>query len=346
MQTKRLTIPRPSSRQNFKTGCCFLRSCRLQTVSMQEATNNSLYITHTGPCGVCSSLQDLAAMLQYNKLIVSSSQCFLSLLPNGFSDISMGVACYEDLGFTTSCAETLIQYQRAINSRNCGVNCAAFALDGDQGQPSCSDASGCAACASSLTRRLELVAGRTFARSGYPSGSAVACSQISSMIPEQGDICSWAEVSLPATDPTPAPVAPTPAPVLSTQMRKCMEYAALEQQVGASIGAAISCDCAGAETGATYIPVCFNGDRTEENQCAIQFGFCSSVDDCCSAGIRTCRQGACRSATRGALKSSLRLGSNNSNRGITSSSLHGGFRRQLRILRGADGRKTKELASA
>lgn len=335
----------------------FFALLRLETVSMQEAIDNGLYITHTGPCGVCSSLQDLATMLEYNRLMIQGNTCYLSIAGSGFSDVAAGTACFQALGFTENCAETLIQYQRAIDARPCGTNCAALGLDGDQGKPSCSDASGCAACSAGIRQRYQLVAGRTFANSGYPSASAVPCSQISFMVSEQGDICTAATGPVPPTDPpVPAPSsapvaatsvpAPTSAPVAATlpQMAQCLQTAGLEELVGQTAGAQVSCDCSAAETGATSIPVCYDGDRTvPDNQCGILFEACDILTPCCSNGLRICKNNVCRNAARSTSKTRLSVNFRGT-RPETSST--GGFRRQLRKLRGAQGhtRKASTLA--
>jgi uncharacterized membrane protein YgcG len=308
-------------------------------MSMQEANSSGLYITHTGSCGVCSSLQDLAAMLEYNRLLQNSNGCYLT----GLTNFAAGIECYQNYGYSRNCAEVLLRYQLSIRDEGCGTNCPPFALDGDQSQPSCGDdASGCAACAANVRSRMLIVSGRTFANSGYPSATAVPCDRISSMVPEQGDICLAASGPAMPTDapvavvtvaPTPAPVATTstaapvaatPSPVVATsppvasspELQQCLEMSALEERLGLSVGSSITCECTeSAEVGAAVVPVCYQGDRADNNQCATMFGTCVAVGDCCSAGVRTCRSGQCRSASRGALKSSLRIGSNSAIRG-------------------------------
>lgn len=84
---------------------------------------------------------------------------------------------------------------------------------------SCQDISGCGACVDELgiTARLELVAGRTFANSGYPSQKGRNCSEITPRDVIGGsDICGEAPF---AQSPTEVPVdseAPSDAPVATT----------------------------------------------------------------------------------------------------------------------------------
>jgi hypothetical protein len=308
---------------------------RLDSVTLEEASAGNMYITHTGACGVCSSLQDLAAFLDYSRLVTASSTCFLDWVSSGKGSISPAVECYMDMGFSENCAETLILYQKEIDARDCGTNCAAFALDGDQGQPSCEDTSGCASCGSQVRARFALVAGRTFANSGYPSGTAVSCGAISTSVLDQGDgdICAIADgLTLPnfgSTDPpvvetpTAAPIVAvvptsTPVAVATPQMNRCRDLASVEERMGQSAGANVTCICTASEMeGSTdVIPTCYSGDvSVPENQCKVQFGLCTATSDCCSAGVRTCRMGQCRSASRAFDRTNLRLGSNSANRG-------------------------------
>ena len=216
-----------------------------------------------------------------------------------------------------------------MNDRGCGAQCAAFAIDGDEGVVSCTDSTGCRACAvkNGIYARYQQVAGRTFVNSGYPSGLAAKCSAIASTdVVDQSDICSTvaakptptaapAPTNAPVKPPTNAPVKPpTNAPVkpptnapVSAAMQACMEDAQLEVSLS---GNTIVCDCTAAGTGQTIVPLCYNSpDRTQEQICATQYETCSRSSDCCSAdtGKRTCRRGQCRSVGRSFLKGDLRL---------------------------------------
>ena len=119
-------------------------------------------------------------------------------------------------------------------------------------------------------------------------------------------------------NPTAAPASiitafPTLAPVLlptsSLSYQQCLNTAAIEVRMGAlSGGSGVICDCTNAEKGETNIPICYSSaDRNQDTICAIQFGECLTVSDCCAAGTRTCRNNMCRTAARTGLKTSLRL---------------------------------------
>lgn len=99
--------------------------------SLDESIAAGSYITHTGPCGTCSSLEDLAIMIEYPNLPYKGYQCFWS--SNGMADLNAAVSCYQDIGFTLSCARTLASYQSNIVDEGCGYECSAWAYDGSKG---------------------------------------------------------------------------------------------------------------------------------------------------------------------------------------------------------------------
>lgn len=99
--------------------------------SLDESIAAGSYITHTGPCGTCSSLEDLAIMIEYPNLPYKGYQCFWT--SNGMADLNAAVSCYQDIGFTLSCARTLASYQNNIVDEGCGYECSAWAYDGEAG---------------------------------------------------------------------------------------------------------------------------------------------------------------------------------------------------------------------
>ncbi|KAL3912129.1 MAG: hypothetical protein SGILL_007008, partial [Bacillariaceae sp.] len=341
----------------------------LKTVpSLNDALAEGEYVTHTGACGACSSLQDLAAMIETDSLTLEGNECYRESV--WLTQLPKGAECYRNLGFTPACASVLIRYQNRINESKCGAFCAAFALGGGQDEPSCAVDGPCAECArgnNMINRRYETVSGRTDINSGLPSWSATSCSNIASPdVVNQKDVCV-AAIELPTdapVSPTPAPVAPTTAPVAPTaapvnptaapvnptaapvnptaapvnptaapvnptaapvaptaapvsptnapineDMEACLAYANIEISLSQRSGNTVVCDCSGAETGESVIPVCYSSpDRTEDQICFVQFQTCDTVNDCCNAGIRSCRGGLCRAASRSQLKGSLRIG--------------------------------------
>lgn len=186
---------------------------------------------------------------------------------------------------------------------------------------SCGDVSGCAECLDrvGITARLELVAGRTFANSGYPSQRAQQCSAIAPLSVIGGsDICSEAPIAqsstevlfvseepsispvqLPTEDPTSAvsnapteipptanPVTdpPSVAPVPSVSLQQCFTTAAIEVRTNRLFGGnGVFCDCSGVENGETTLPKCYSSpDRDAGSQCSLGGSDCSSGGECCS----------------------------------------------------------------
>eukprot|EP00536_Pseudo-nitzschia_multiseries_P009443 jgi/Psemu1/23191/gm1.23191_g len=190
------------------------QSYRLKTVpSLDEAIATNQYITHLGACGTCSSLQDLALMVEYPNLPYKAQQCFFR--SSALKKMDAAIQCYEELGFTTQCSATLSYYQKKIIDRDCGYQCAAWAYDGDLGRPSCTDVSGCAACVDGfgISDRLELVSGRTFSNSGYPSQKARQCFEIAPVSILGGpDVCTEAPFENSATEVPQPKASPTGAP--------------------------------------------------------------------------------------------------------------------------------------
>ena len=369
------------------------RFLSLKTVpSLDDALAEGEYVTHTGACGACSSLQDLAAMIETDSLTLKGNQCYRDSV--WLTQIGKGEECYRNLGFTPACASVLIRYQKRINDSQCGSFCAAFALGGGQDEPSCAADGPCTNCArgnNMIDSRFRRVSGRTDISSGLPSWSATACSNIASPdVVSLEDVCV-AAIDIPPTNapvaptnapvapteapiapteapiaptnapvsPTPAPIAPTPAPIAPTtapvnpsaapvapttapvsptnpptvnaDLEACLAYANIEISLSQRSGNAVVCDCSGAETGVSVIPVCYSSpDRTEDQICAVQFQTCSTVNDCCNAGVRSCRGGICRSASRSQLKGSLRIGTQRFRGRVEQQPTRGENRRRIR----------------
>lgn len=105
---------------------------RLTTVpSLEDAIAAGQYITHTGACGTCSSLQDLALMIEYPSLPYKAHQCFFR--SSAVQNMEEAITCYEEIGFTQTCSNTLAYYQKKIVEKSCGYQCATWAYDGDLG---------------------------------------------------------------------------------------------------------------------------------------------------------------------------------------------------------------------
>ncbi|KAG7368276.1 filamentous hemagglutinin family outer membrane protein [Nitzschia inconspicua] len=197
-------------------------SYELKTVeSLEEALAAGDYVTHLGPCGACSSLQDLATMITTTQLPMRGNDCYWQ--SGGLGDIGTARTCFENLGFTTNCARILASFQNRINLRGCPSFCAAFALGQGQDAPACSQSNVCSSCVDLIEERYSIVAGRRTTNSGYPSWSASRCDDIAPLdVVSQGDVCQEAKF-VGGFPNTPAPVItnpptslpPVPSPTLN-----------------------------------------------------------------------------------------------------------------------------------
>jgi hypothetical protein len=85
----------------------------------EAARTAKALVTHTGACGVCSTLADLSAYIANQDLTAPVRQCGLDNVATGMAE---HVACLQKLGFTLPCAQ--IWYFNTINTRKeCGSLC-------------------------------------------------------------------------------------------------------------------------------------------------------------------------------------------------------------------------------
>jgi len=80
---------------------CESQAYRLQTYpSWEEAEAAGGFVTHTGHCGVCSTMQDLAVYAEF--LLPTSPGNFCRR--QAVQSLENGIACYRGLGMTQDCA--------------------------------------------------------------------------------------------------------------------------------------------------------------------------------------------------------------------------------------------------
>jgi hypothetical protein len=147
----------------------------LGTVTEAEAANK--IVTHAGPCGTCSSLQDLAVYLSEGpNLTGTSSGCAFRALVSPAD----GIACFQEIGFTSGCAAAW-NWNVLSTFTNCAAICQAFAISGDPSNgaaPECALAE-CLQCDEDNSGPIFLkTAGRTRRNSGLLSAIARPCSII------------------------------------------------------------------------------------------------------------------------------------------------------------------------
>lgn len=115
--------PYDSPEPEVSTGVCAVvvvnaseKQYRLQGFSsVAEAEGAGAIVTHHGPCGQCSSLQDLAVYLETRDLGTPVRACGFLNIAAPFSDLE---DCIRDLGFSDACANIW-----AYNARNTQAEC-------------------------------------------------------------------------------------------------------------------------------------------------------------------------------------------------------------------------------
>lgn len=133
-------------------------------------------VTHVGACGVCSSTQDLAALIRIPDMVTASQKC---IKKGGLVRSENSLACFQNMGFSEPCAFLWHEYARAT-MRDCLKECAWTDL-GDKtfNDPDTCELNKCLQCQNEKTEAIfERVAGRTYARSGLLSSIVKPCDAV------------------------------------------------------------------------------------------------------------------------------------------------------------------------
>jgi hypothetical protein len=159
------------------TQICEGSSYRLATYpSFEDAQVAGGFVTHTGHCGVCSTMQDLAAYLKHTDLTSQGKFCAKQGALLSFEN---GRDCYKSLGMTDDCAAIW-----AHNSWNTATECFATCVielgdvPNNGPAPECK-LNDCLQCDEEKSGPLfQQFAGRTRRRSGLLSAIARPCDQL------------------------------------------------------------------------------------------------------------------------------------------------------------------------
>lgn len=165
------------SNNNTETGTC-PGSYTLKTYKSVETAylDEVSVITHIGACGVCSTTQDLTALIRIPDMVTASKMC---IKKGGIARESNSYACFRNMGFSTPCAFLWHEYTRAT-MRDCFNEC----VLADLGKKAYNDPDDCKLnkclqCQRDKTEAIfERVAGRTHARSGIMSSVVMPCDRI------------------------------------------------------------------------------------------------------------------------------------------------------------------------
>jgi hypothetical protein len=157
-------------------------SYRLRTYrgSIHDAIEEGLLVTHAGSCGVCSSLQDLAAYVEQGAgLRHASTVCGM----RGRMSEADGVHCFREIGFTDSCAQMWF-FNTRNTAEHCLRQCVPFLLSHrspNQNLPGC-PLDPCIECDEVQSGPLfKRFAGRSRRNSGLPSSIVRRCSEVEAL---------------------------------------------------------------------------------------------------------------------------------------------------------------------
>jgi len=158
-------------------------SYRLKTyASREEAEAAGGFVTHAGHCGVCSTLQDLAAYAKSSDLTTEGKFC----AKQGVVSFDVGVDCFIELGMTVDCA-AIWSYNARNTAQECFSECLLvegsktfFISDEPNNGPAPECAlNDCLQCDEEASGELfRRIAGRTRRRSGLLSSIAHPCDQL------------------------------------------------------------------------------------------------------------------------------------------------------------------------
>lgn len=140
--------------------------------SAEAATTANATITHNGPCGVCSTLTDLAVYAETPDLTAPVRSCGLSNL-NNFAGL---VTCLEGLGFTLPCAQVWA-YNTVHTREACGSICLSLLRAPYHNADGTLNA--CLACDERESGEVfKAVAGRTRRNSGLANAMCRPCDEV------------------------------------------------------------------------------------------------------------------------------------------------------------------------
>ena len=177
--------------------------------TLSEAQAQGLYVTHAGPCGACSTLQDLYIyMTQSGALSDAATACGFRT----YLDPDDGLLCFQEIGFTPGCAATW--FYNTLNTKDfCLDICLQMRSNGENANgpaPGC-QLHECIACDENNSGPLFVqYGGRTRRNSGLLSSIARSCDELVYL--PQVDPCEFLHPPPPTVSPTMAPTeSPTTA---------------------------------------------------------------------------------------------------------------------------------------
>jgi len=145
--------------------------------SRAEAEAAGAVPTHAGPCGLCSSLADLAVYVERPDLTEPVRACGL-MYPSGPADDHQ--RCLRDLGFTAPCAQ--IWYFNTVHTRAACLGPCLALLDAPYHTPD-GALNACLQCDEDQSGDVfKALAGRTRRNTGVPSAMCRPCTEVERLV--------------------------------------------------------------------------------------------------------------------------------------------------------------------
>ncbi|MEE2644987.1 MAG: hypothetical protein VYD19_08645 [Myxococcota bacterium] len=137
-------------------------------------------LTHSGPCGLCSSLRDLAVYIEKPDLTDPVRRCGLA----GLNDLAQTQGCLEELGFSSPCA-SIWAYNVQHTRQRCLEPCLAALRSPHHEEDGRLNA--CLSCDEEESGPVfKAIAGRTRRGSGLPSALCRPCETVTPVIHRYG----------------------------------------------------------------------------------------------------------------------------------------------------------------
>lgn len=154
------------------------RRYRLETFANESAAREAgAYPTHTGHCGLCSPLADLAVYIRQPDLTEPVRQCGLEGMGHGKD---ANVACLRALGFDAPCAE--VWYYNTTHTRSVCLEPCLAALDAPYHTPD-GALNPCLQCDEDQSGPVfKMVAGRTRRNSGLANSMCRPCAEVRPLV--------------------------------------------------------------------------------------------------------------------------------------------------------------------
>jgi len=134
-------------------------------------------LTHTGSCGLCSSLSDLATYIAIPDITKVGKECGVEAV----LDMALGIKCFRELGLTEPCAQ-IWAYDAVADAKPCGGTCLKDAGQPYNLPPDCR-LNDCLQCDEDTVGPIfKRFAGRTRRRSGLLSAIQRPCSSVARLV--------------------------------------------------------------------------------------------------------------------------------------------------------------------